>query len=258
MSVHSTAVVHPGARLAADVEVGPYAIIGDEVEIADGSEVQAHVVIAGPARIGQRNRFFPACAIGLIPQDLKFRGERSEVVIGDDNTFREFCTVHRGTASGSALTRIGSHNFIMAYVHIAHDCVLGDHIILGNGATLAGHVRIEDYANVGAFCGVHQFCRIGRHSFVGGYSVLTQDVLPFSRTVSERETRAYGVNVVGLERRGFSTERIEALRSALRLLTQSKRNTTQALEQIRASLDRSADIEELVRFIETSERGIIK
>lgn len=258
MSVHPTAVVHPGARLAADVVVGPYAIIGDEVELGSGCQVQAHAVIEGPARIGQRNRFFPGCAIGLIPQDLKFRGERSEVVIGDENTFREFCTVHRGTAGGGALTRIGNHNLIMAYAHVAHDCILGDHVILGNGATLAGHVVIEDHASVGAFCGVHQFCRIGKHSFVGGYSVVTQDVLPFSRTVSERETRAFGVNVIGLERRGFSTERIEALRSAFRLLMQSKLNTTQALEQIHASLDRSPDIEELIRFIETSERGVIK
>jgi len=258
MSIHPTAVIDPQARLASGVRVGPYAVIGAEVEIGEETDVGAHVVMEGPTRIGRRNRIFPFASIGLIPQDLKFRGERSEVVIGDDNRIREFTSIHRGTEGGGALTRVGHFNLLMAYVHIAHDCLLGDHVILGNGATLAGHVLIEDHATVGAFVGVHQFCRIGRHAFIGGYSVITQDVLPFSRTVHERGAKVYGINVVGLRRRGFDEARIERLHQAMRLLTQSKLNTSQALEKIRETLDQSEDIEVLVRFVESAERGVIK
>ena len=258
MSVHPAAIVDPKARLAASVCVGPYAVIGPEVEIGEETEVGTHAVIEGPTRIGCRNRIFPFCSIGLIPQDLKFRGERSEVVIGDDNRIREFVTIHRGTEGGGALTKIGNNNLLMAYVHIAHDCLLGDNLILGNGATLAGHVVIEDDAVIGAFCGIHQFCRIGRHGFIGGYTVITQDVLPYSRTVHEREAKVYGVNVIGLRRRGFSNERIEAIQQAIRLLTQSKLNTSQALEQIRQTYDRNEDIEALMKFVESSERGVVK
>jgi UDP-N-acetylglucosamine acyltransferase len=258
MTAHPTAVIDPQARLAASVRVGPYAVIGAEVEIGEETEVGAHVVIDGPIRIGRRNRIFPFCTIGLIPQDLKFRGERSEVIIGDDNRIREFVSIHRGTEGGGALTRMGNFNLLMAYVHIAHDCLLGDSVIMGNGATLAGHVVIEDHATVGAFCGIHQFCRIGRHAFIGGYTVVTQDVLPFSRTVHERGAKVYGVNVVGLRRRGFTDARIEHIHQAVRLLTASKLNTSQALEKIRESLDQNEDIEALVRFVETAERGIIK
>jgi UDP-N-acetylglucosamine acyltransferase len=258
MSIHPTAIVDPQARLADSVRVGPFAVIGPEVEIGEETDVGAHVVIEGPTRIGCRNRLFPFCTIGLIPQDLKFRGERSEVIIGDDNRIREFVSIHRGTEGGGALTKLGNFNLLMAYVHIAHDCLLGDSIILGNGATLAGHVLIEDHATVGAFCGVHQFCRIGRHAFIGGYTVITQDVLPFSRTVHERGARVYGVNVVGMRRRGFDDQRIERIHQAVRLLTQSKLNTTQALEKIRATLDQNVDIEALVRFVETAERGVVK
>ncbi|MGH9814116.1 MAG: acyl-ACP--UDP-N-acetylglucosamine O-acyltransferase, partial [Candidatus Acidiferrales bacterium] len=197
MSVHPTAVIDPQARLHPSVRVGPYAVIGAEVEIGEDTEVGAHAIIEGPIRIGRRNRIFPHSSVGLIPQDLKFKGERSEVVIGDDNRIREFSTVHRGTEGGGAVTRIGSHNLLMAYTHVAHDCLLGDHCILGNAATLAGHVVIEDWAIVGAFCGVHQFCRVGRHAFIGGYTVITQDVLPYSRTVQERETRVFGINTLG-------------------------------------------------------------
>ncbi|HXE76026.1 MAG TPA: acyl-ACP--UDP-N-acetylglucosamine O-acyltransferase [Candidatus Xenobia bacterium] len=258
MSIHPTAIVDPQARLAPSVRVGPYAVVGAEVEIGEDTEVGAHAVIEGPIRIGRRNRIFPHAAVGLIPQDLKFKGERSEVIIGDDNRVREFVTIHRGTEGGGAVTRLGSHNLIMAYSHIAHDCQIGDHCILGNAATLAGHVVIEDWAIVGAHSGVHQFCRIGRHAFIGGYTVITQDVLPFSSTVQERDTRVYGINLVGLRRRGFDRERLERLQRAFRLLTQANLNTSQALEQIRASLNQNEDIEALVRFVETSERGIIK
>ena len=258
MSVHPTAVIDPQARLHPSVRVGPYAVIGAEVEIGEDTEVGAHAIIEGPIRIGRRNRIFPHSSVGLIPQDLKFKGERSEVVIGDDNRIREFSTIHRGTEGGGAVTRIGSHNLLMAYTHVAHDCLLGDHCILGNAATLAGHVVIEDWAIVGAFCGVHQFCRVGRHAFIGGYTVITQDVLPFSRTVQERETRVFGINALGLRRRGFSPERLERLQQAFRLLTQSKLNTSQALEQIRTTLNQDDDVAALVRFVETADRGITK
>jgi UDP-N-acetylglucosamine acyltransferase len=258
VSVHPTAVVDPQARLHASVRVGPYAVIGAEVEIGEDTEVGAHAIIEGPIRIGRRNRIFPHASLGLIPQDLKFHGERSEVVIGDENRIREFATIHRGTEGGGALTRLGNHNLVMAYVHIAHDCLLGDHCILGNAATLAGHVVIEDWVSVGAFSGVHQFCRIGRHAFIGGYSVITKDVLPYSLTVQEREARVFGLNVVGLRRRGFSSERIDRLQQAFRLLTQSKLNTSQALEQIRSTLNQDEDVAGLVRFIETADRGILK
>lgn len=258
MTIHPTAVIDPKARLSGSARVGPYAVIGAEVEIGEETEVGAHAVLEGPTRIGRRNRIFPFASIGLIPQDLKFRGERSEVIIGDDNRIREFVTIHRGTEGGGRLTRLGSNNLVMAYAHIAHDCLIGDDCILGNAATLAGHVVIEDWAVVGAFVGVHQFCRVGRHAFIGGYSVITQDVLPYSRTVHEREAKAYGVNVVGLRRRGFPEERIDRLHQAFRLLSQSKLNTSQALEKIRETLDQSEDIAVLVRFIETSERGVIK
>jgi UDP-N-acetylglucosamine acyltransferase len=258
MSIHPTAVIDSQARLGAGVRVGPYTVVGPEVEIGEETDVGAHVVIEGPTRIGRRNRIFPFASIGLIPQDLKFRGERSEVIIGDDNRIREFVSIHRGTAGGGSLTRIGNDNLLMAYVHIAHDCLLGDHTILGNGATLAGHVLIEDHATVGAFVGVHQFCRVGRHAFIGGYSVVTQDVLPYSRTVHERGAKVYGVNVVGLRRRGFDEARIERLHQAMRLLTQSKLNTSQALEKIRGTLDQDEDVAALVRFVESAGRGIIK
>ena len=258
MSVHPTAIVDPKARLASSVRVGPYAVIGAEVEIGEETEIGAHAVVEGPIRIGRRNRIFPFASLGLIPQDLKFRGEHSEVIIGDDNRIREFVTIHRGTTGGGALTKIGNDNLLMAYVHIAHDCILGDHLILGNAATLAGHVVIEDYATLGAFCGVHQFCRIGRHAFIGGYSVITQDVLPFSRTVHERGAKVYGINVVGLRRRGFEEARIERLHQAMRLLTQSKLNTSQALEKIRETLDQDEDVRALVKFVESAERGVIK
>lgn len=256
--VHSTSLISPGAKLKAGVRVGPYCVVGDEVEIEDGCELMAHIFLEGPLRIGPGNKFFPYASIGVIPQDLKFHGERTETEIGEGNTFREFVTVHRGTEGGGGMTRIGNGNLIMAYSHVAHDCVIGDHAILANGTTLAGHVTIEDFAVIGAFSGIHQFCRVGRHSLVGGYSVVTQDVLPFSKTVSEREIRAFGANSVGLKRHGFSAERREALNRAFRLLASSNLNTSQAIEKIRQENLDSDDVRELIRFIETSKRGVIK
>ncbi|HEX2523392.1 MAG TPA: acyl-ACP--UDP-N-acetylglucosamine O-acyltransferase, partial [Terriglobia bacterium] len=228
--IHPTAIVHPGASLADDVTVGAYSIVGEQVVLGEGSRVDDHVVLQGPTRIGKNCRFFPFGSIGLPPQDLKYKGELSELVIGDENVFREFVTIHRGTSGGGGRTVIGHHNFIMAYSHVAHDCILGNHIILANAATLAGHVTIADHATIGAFSGVHQFCKIGVHGFVGGYSVITKDVLPYSKTVSAREAGNYGVNTIGLERKGFSSESIRNIRAAFRLLLQSKMNTTQALK----------------------------
>ena len=258
MLIHPTAVIHSGARLGANVRVGPYCIVGDEVEIEGDTELIAQVYMEGPLRVGPGNRFFPYSSIGVVSQDKKFRGERTETTIGAGNTFREFVTVHRGTNGGGGVTRIGDDNWVMAYAHIAHDCIVGSHTVLANGTTLAGHVTIDDHATVGAFTGIHQFCRIGRHSIIGGYSVITQDVLPFSKTVSERETRVFGVNTVGLERHGFLPEQRERLNRAFRHLISSKLNTSQAIEQIRQDGTDAEEIQELLRFIESSERGFVK
>ena len=254
--IHPSAVVHPGARLGASVRVGPYCIIGGEVEIEEGCELIANIYMEGPLRVGPGNRFFPYSSIGVAPQDKKFHGERTETVIGRENTIREFVTVHRGTELGGGVTRIGDHNLIMAYAHIAHDCSVGNHTVLANGVTLGGHVTIEDYAVLGAFCGIHQFCRIGRYSLAGAYTPINQDVLPFSMTTLGREAKVYGINKVGLERLGFSAERRQKLTRALRLL--SRLNTSQALEKIREEAADSKDLRELVRFVESSERGIVK
>ncbi len=258
MEIHPQAIVSRRARLGAGVRVGAYAVVGDDVELGEACVLHPHALVHGPSRLGRENVLHPFCSIGGDPQDLKFKGERTELVVGDANVFREYCTVNRGTAQGGGVTRIGSHNLFMAYTHIAHDCLIGDHTIFANGATLAGHVTVEDCATVGAFSPVHQFCRIGRYSYVGASTVITQDVPPFSKVVAQRETRCYGVNTIGLERRGFDPERIRAIEQAYRLLLRSKLNTTQALERMRATLNHSAEVEELIRFIESAERGVTK
>lgn len=258
MSIHPTAVVSSKASLGEEVSIGPYAILEDDVVLGDHCRVDAHTVIQGPTRAGVHCHFFPFCSIGFPPQDLKYRGERTELEIGDHNTFREYVTVNRGTAGGGGRTSIGNHNFIMAYSHIAHDCSLGDHVLLANAATLAGHVSVADHATIGAFSGVHQFCRVGIYGFVGGYSVITKDVLPYSKTVSAREAKNYGVNVIGLERRGFSVDSIRAIRAAYRVLLQSGLNTSQALDQLKQELSGHPEVQALIDFIQTSERGIIK
>jgi len=257
MNVHPTTVIHPQARLASTVTIGPYCVIGEQVVLGDDCELMSHVVIEGHTQIGPRNRLFPFVSIGQPPQDLKYRGEPTRVEIGSDNIFREFVTVHRGTAGGGGVTRIGSHNLLMAYVHIAHDCTLGDYIILANAATLAGHVEIQDNASVGAFCGIHQFCRVGTYSFLGGYSVVTRDLLPYSKTSAPRPLGVLGANHIGLERRGFSKEEIEELQAAFRLLCRAKLNTTQALEAIAARNFKSAHVRVLVDFIKSSPRGVV-
>ena len=257
MNVHPTTVIHPQARLASTVTIGPYCVIGEQVVLGDDCELMSHVVIEGHTQIGPRNRLFPFVSIGQPPQDLKYRGEPTRVEIGADNIFREFVTVHRGTAGGGGVTRIGSHNLLMAYVHIAHDCRLGDHIILANAATLAGHVEIQDNASVGAFSGIHQFCRVGAYSFLGGYSVVTRDLLPYSKTSAPRPLGVLGANHIGLERRGFSKEEIAELQAAFRLLCRAKLNTTQALEAIGARHFKSAHVRVLVDFIKSSPRGVV-
>lgn len=258
MGIHPTAIISPDAFLAAQVSVGAYSIIGEHVVLGAGCRVDEHVVIQGPTRIGQRCRFFPFGSIGFPPQDLKYKGEPTELIVGDDNIFREYVTVHRGTAQGGGRTVIGNHNFVMAYSHIAHDCILGNHIILANAATLAGHVTIADHATIGAFSGVHQFCKVGLHGFVGGYSVITKDVLPYSKTVSPREAGNYGVNTIGLERKGFSPESIKTLRAAFRVIQQSKLNTAQALTALKERFPGDQDVQPIIEFIEKSERGVIK
>ena len=255
--IDSRASVSPRTRLGRGVRIGAYAVVGDEVELGDGCVLHPHAVVSGPTRLGRENVLYPFCSIGADTQDMKYTGERTELVAGDKNTFRECVTVNRGTAKGG-VTRLGNHNLFMAYVHIAHDCEIGSHTIFANGATLAGHVTVEDHVTLGAFSPVHQFCRIGRYSYIGAATVITQDVPPFSKVVTERETRCYGVNTIGLERRGFPAERIQSIEQAYRLLLRSKLNTTQALERMRATLNGSADVEELIQFIETAERGLVK
>jgi UDP-N-acetylglucosamine acyltransferase len=212
----------------------------------------------GPTRIGSHNRFFPFSSIGLGPQDISYKGEPTRLEIGDHNTIREFVTVNRGTVKGGGLTRIGNHSLIMAYAHVAHDCVIGDHVILANAATLGGHVAVEEWAVVGALCPVHQLVRIGAHSYIGGGTTVTKDVLPFSKTAAARDTHAYGLNAVGLERRGYSKERIRKIHHAFKTLLASKLNTTQAVEKLKAETDRGEDVDLLIRFIEESERGVTK
>ncbi len=258
MPVHPSAIVDPHARIAETADIGPYSIVGPHVEIGCGTRLMGHVYIEGPAWVGEDNLFFPYSSIGVAPQDLKYKGEPSETRIGNRNRIREFVTIHRGTEAGGMVTRVGDDNLLMAYVHVAHDVQVGSHVVLSNAATLGGHVTVGDWAWVGASTGVHQFCRIGRHAIVGGYSVITQDILPYSNTVSERESRVFGANRTGLERRGFATERIEELQKALRLLTRAGLNTSQAVERIHQEIPSSPEVEELLAFIAASERGFVK
>lgn len=256
MSVHSSAIVAPGAVVPESCTVGPYCTIGPEVVLGPDCTLLSHVVLDGRTRIGARNTIYPFTLLGVIPQDLKFSGEPTETEIGDDNVIRECVTVSRGTTGGGGITRIGSHNLLMAYVHIGHDSQVGSHCILANAATLAGHVTIEDYVSLGAFSPVHQYCTVGQHAFIGGGTIVTQDVLPFSKTSSRRENKAFGINTVGLQRRGFSPERIQTLQKVFRLLLVSKLNTSQALEKIKEL--EGEDVKIVADFIERSHRGVIK
>ena len=256
MSVHPSSVVAPGAVVPDSCTVGPFCTIGPEVVLGEECRLISHVVVDGRTRIGARNTIYPFASIGVAPQDLKYHGEPTETIIGDDNTIRENVTVSRGTVGGGGVTRLGSNCLLMTCAHIGHDSVVGDHVIMANAATLAGHVMIEDYVTLGAFCPVHQGCVVGRYAFVGGGTIVTQDVLPFSKTSSKRENKAFGINTIGLQRRGFSDERIKALQRAFRLLLVSKLNTTQALEKMREL--EGEDVAQVVSFIERSQRGVIK
>jgi len=258
MKAHPTAVIHPEARLAASVTVGPFAVIGEGVELGEDCEVMTHAVLQGATRMGHGNRIFPFAAIGFDPQDTKYHGEPTRLEAGDGNTFREYITVHRGTSEGDGVTRIGSHNLLMAYVHIAHDCQLGSHIIMANGASLAGHVVIGDHATVGAFCGIQQFTRIGAYSFLGSFTSVNRDILPYSKSTAPRPVDVLGANRLGLERRGLSKTDMDELDQAFRLLCRSKLNTTQALEAIESRKFQSGHVKVLVEFVRTAERGLVK
>jgi UDP-N-acetylglucosamine acyltransferase len=256
-NIHPTAVVSRRARIGSGCYIGPYSILGDEVELKDEVRLDSHCVIDGRTIIGQGTRVFPFVSIGLPAQDLKYMGEPSETRIGQRNLIREFVTIHRGTAGGGMLTQIGDDCLLMAQAHIAHDCILGDGVIMANAATLAGHVVIENNANVGAYSGVHQFCRVGREAYVGGYSVVVKDALPFALTVGNH-ARCYGLNTTGMKRRGYSREVIASLHRAFHLLLSSKLNTSQALERIQEEVNESAEVKTLVEFIQSSKRGVVK
>ena len=256
MSIHSSAVVAAGAKVPASCTVGPFCTIGPEVTLGEECKLISHVVLEGRTRIGARNVFHPFCAVGVAPQDLKYKGEPTALEMGDENTIRECVTISRGTVGGGGVTRLGSGCLLMASVHIGHDSQVGSHCILANCATLAGHVIIEDYVTLGAFCPVHQHCIVGTYSFIGGGTIVTQDVLPFSLTSSKRENKAFGINKIGLARRGFSAERLQVLQKAFRLLLAAKLNTSQALEKIKELEGEDAAL--VAAFIERSERGVIK
>ena len=256
MSIHPSAVVAPGATIPGSCTVGPWCTIGAEVTLGEGCNLISHVVLDGRTRMGARNTVYPFTSIGVPPQDLKYHGEPTETEIGDDNVIRECVTVSRGTPGGGGITRIGSGNLLMAYVHIGHDSLVGSHCILANAATLAGHVIIEDYASIGAFSPIHQYCTVGQYAFIGGGTIVTQDVLPFSLTSSRRENKAFGVNKIGLVRRGFSPDRVAVLQKAFRLLLSSRMNASQAVEKIRELEGEDAQI--VADFIARSHRGVIR
>lgn len=238
--------------------MGAFAVVGADVELGDGCVVHPHAVVNGPSKFGERNVFHPFCVIGGDPQDYTFGGERVKLAAGDGNIFREHVTISRGTQKGGGITRIGNDNFFLSSSHVGHDCQVGNNTLFVNGATLAGHVEVQDFVTLGAFSPVHQYCRLGRYAYIGACTVITQDVLPFSLIVTERETTCFGANTIGLERRGFSAQRIRALQRAFKLLLRSKKNTTQALEEMRKTLADSADVQEMIGFVEKAERGIVK
>ena len=256
-TIHPSAVVSPRAQVGRECYIGPYSIVGDEVVLGDGVRLESHCVVEGRTHIGDETHVFPFVSIGLASQDLKYRGEPAETRIGRRCRLREFVTIHRGTEGGGMLTQVGDDCLVMAQAHIAHDCIIGDGVIMANGATLAGHVLIEAGANIGAYSGVHQFCRIGREAYVGGYSVVVKDALPYALTVGNH-ARCYGLNITGMKRRGYERNTIDTLHHAFHLLLSSRLNTSQALSAIREEIKDSTEVDELVRFIETSKRGVIK
>jgi UDP-N-acetylglucosamine acyltransferase len=258
MGIHPTAVVDPQAEISPEADIGPYCIIGAKVAIGARTRLMAHVFLEGKLSIGEDNLFYPYCSCGVAPQDKKYRGEASETRIGHRNTIREFVTIHRGTQGGGMVTSIGDDNLLMAYVHVAHDVLIGNKTILANGVTFAGHVVVEDYVNIGGLSAIHQFVRIGAHSIVGSYTVIKQDILPYSMTASDHEAHIYGANRVGLERRGFTVEDIEPLQNAFRLLTRSGLNTSQAISKIEEEVPPTDQVRQVLEFIRTSRHGFVK
>jgi len=253
------AIISPSAKLGNGARIAPYAIVGDEVELGENCVLEPHAIVRGPAKLGHGNHVFSFSVLGGDPQDYTYTGQRVTLEIGDNNEFREFSTVNRGTIKGGGVTRVGNNNLIMSYAHVGHDCVIGNRVTLINGAQLAGHIHVEDYATISSFCLLHQFSRVGRNSYIGAGTVITQDVPPFSMIVSSRETRCFGINRLGLERQGFSPERIQTIEKAYRYLLRSKLNTTQAVEKMRETLAHSEDVSTLIRFIEsTTDRGLTK
>ena len=255
--IHPTAIVSPNAKIGADCYIGAFCTVGDEVELGEKVHLESHVVIDGKTSVGDETRVFPFVSVGLAPQDLKYKGEPTRTEIGRRNHIREFVTIHRGTTGGGGLTSIGDDNLLMAQAHVAHDCRIGNEVIMANAATLAGHVTIADKANVGAYSGVHQFCRVGREAFVGGYSVVVKDALPFAISQGNH-AKCYGLNRLGMKRRGYSKETIEKLHHAYHLLLSSKLNTSQAVERMKEEINDCAEIDYLVEFIESSSRGVVK
>jgi UDP-N-acetylglucosamine acyltransferase len=257
ISIHETAIVSPNAVVGEDCYIGPFCTVGDEVTLGAGVKLDSHVVVGGRTSIGDDTHVFPFASIGLAPQDLKYAGEPTATEIGKRNHIREFVTIHRGTEGGGGLTMIGDDNLFMAQVHVAHDCQIGSNVIMANAATLAGHVEIADRANVGAYSGVHQFCRVGLESFVGGYSVVVKDAPPYA-IIQGNHAKCYGLNKVGLKRRGYSKDTIEKLHHAYHLLLTAKLNTSQAVERIKEEIADCQEVDILVTFIESSKRGVVK
>jgi UDP-N-acetylglucosamine acyltransferase len=257
VKIHPTALIDPRARVAPDAEIGPYAVIGPHAEIGPGCWIGPHAVVTGHTRLGSHNRVYQFCSIGEAPQDKKYGGEPTRLEIGNGNTIREFCTLNCGTAQGAGVTRIGDDNWIMAYVHVAHDCQVGSHTIFANNAQLAGHVHVGDYAILGGFTGVHQFCRIGAHCITGISSVVLQDVPPYI-TASGNPARPFGINAEGLKRRGFSAEGIAGLKRAYRTLYRSSLTLDQARRKLAEQAGECAEIRLLLDFLSVSTRGIVR
>lgn len=255
--IHESAIVGENAKIGDGCHIGPFCSIGDNVTLGENVRLESHVVVDGITSIGDRTHVFPFVSIGLAPQDLKYDGEPTSTEIGKNNHIREFVTIHRGTAGGGGTTRIGDGNLLMAQAHVAHDCLLGNEIIMANAATLAGHVEIADKASVGAYSGVHQFCRVGYEAFIGGYSVVVKDAMPYA-IIQGNHAKCYGLNRLGVKRRGYSKDTIEKLNHAFHLLLSSKLNTSQAVERIRSEISGSAEVDLLTKFIETSKRGVVK
>lgn len=258
MPIHPTALIAPDTEISPEAEIGPYCIIGSGVTIGARTRLLAHVYLEGKLTIGEDNIFYPYCSCGVAPQDKKYKGEPSETRIGDRNSIREFVTIHRGTEGGGMVTSVGDGNLLMAYVHVAHDVIIHNNTILANGVTFAGHVIVDDFANIGGLSAIHQFCHIGRHAMVGSYSVIKQNVLPYSITATNHAAEIFGANRIGLERTGYSNESIEALQNAFRILTRAGLNTTQALARIEEELPRTSEIQHLLDFIRASQRGFTK